>query len=77
MANTNLAFQTLGAATPPVPAWVSLSGQAAPLAAFVVFLAPYPTIRKMMVEKSVGQMPLLPYSSMFVNGFVWSVYGRL
>jgi len=79
--NINAAFQARAAngmiTTPPIPPWVSLSGNLAPFASFVVTMAPLPTIRDMAKEKNVGKMPLLPYSSMFVNCFVWSVYGLL
>lgn len=59
-----------------VPAWVSLSGQMAPIASFVVSMSPLPTIQKIKKDKNVGSMPLLPYSSMTVNCFVWMVYGE-
>jgi len=60
-----------------IPAWVSLSGKMAPFAAFVVFIAPYPTIRNINKERSAGNLPLLPYSSMVVNCYVWTIYGLL
>lgn len=36
-----------------------------------------PTMRTVELEKSVGDLPLLPYSSMFNNAFVWVAYGLL
>jgi len=57
--------------------WVMLSSKYAPYASTVVFMAPIPTIRKMIVSRSVGGLPLLPYSSMVANCFVWIVYGLL
>lgn len=75
MTGETIAFQA--AAIAKVPGWVSLSGQMAPMAAFVVFMAPYPTIRQIRMDKRVGKMPMLPYSSMVVNCFVWMVYGLL
>mmetsp|Transcript_128063 Transcript_128063/g.370640 ORF Transcript_128063/g.370640 Transcript_128063/m.370640 type:complete len:231 (+) Transcript_128063:44-736(+) len=60
-----------------IPGWVKFCGNMAPLAAIVVFLSPFPTISQIGRDKSVGSLPLLPYSSMFANCFLWSVYGIL
>mmetsp|Transcript_14685 Transcript_14685/g.20057 ORF Transcript_14685/g.20057 Transcript_14685/m.20057 type:complete len:243 (-) Transcript_14685:331-1059(-) len=60
-----------------VPAWVSHCGTLAPLMAIGVFLAPIPTILQIARDGSVGGLPLLPYSSMIANAFVWVVYGLL
>uniref|UniRef100_A0A7S2XUA2 Sugar transporter SWEET1 n=1 Tax=Attheya septentrionalis TaxID=420275 RepID=A0A7S2XUA2_9STRA len=60
-----------------IAALVSLSGKIAPIAAIAVFMAPIPTIRQISATRSVGSMPLLPYSSMIANGFLWFVYGAL
>jgi len=35
------------------------------------------TIRKMSADKSVGSLPLLPYSSMVASAFIWVTYGIL
>jgi len=40
-------------------------------------LAPLSTILHVSRTKSVGSLPLLPYSSMIANGFVWALYGHL
>ena len=40
-------------------------------------LQPFPTIKKVVKDKSVGSLPLLPYSSMIANCFLWLVYGLL
>ena len=55
---------------------LDLCGKAAPIAAIFVFMAPIPTIRRVSEEKSVGNLPLLPYSSMISSAFVWVVYGK-
>uniref|UniRef100_A0A7S4N7S0 Sugar transporter SWEET1 n=1 Tax=Odontella aurita TaxID=265563 RepID=A0A7S4N7S0_9STRA len=60
-----------------VPAWVSLCGQMAPIAGILVFAAPIPTMLQIQREKSVGALPMLPYSSMIVNCVVWFTYGLL
>jgi solute carrier family 50 protein (sugar transporter) len=60
-----------------VAALISLSGKMAPIAAIAVFMAPIPTIRQISATRNVGSMPLLPYSSMIANGFLWFIYGRL
>jgi solute carrier family 50 protein (sugar transporter) len=38
---------------------------------------PFPTINQVTREKSVGSLPLLPYSSMIANCFLWLAYGVL
>eukprot|EP00970_Alexandrium_tamarense_P014071 scaffold3855_cov199-Alexandrium_tamarense.AAC.25 len=49
----------------------------APFCGVLCFLAPLPTIRQISRDKSVGFLPLLPYSSMLSNSFVWVMYGLL
>ena len=73
------AAKVVGGVVAPIatPAWVSFCSQAAPVVASVVFLAPLPTIQNIVKEKSVGSLPLLPYSSMVVNSFLWAAYGAL
>jgi hypothetical protein len=53
-----------------VPFWVSLATTAAPLISSVVFLSPFPTVQTFS-KFGTGTLPLLPYSSMCVNGFAW------
>jgi len=36
-----------------------------------------PTIQQIMQTGAVGSMPLLPYSSMLSNAFLWTTYGLL
>jgi len=60
-----------------VPAWVRFCSSTAPLAAIVVFMAPYPTLRQVQKDRSVGNLPLLPYSSMIANCILWFTYGIL
>uniref|UniRef100_A0A7S2RC32 Sugar transporter SWEET1 n=1 Tax=Eucampia antarctica TaxID=49252 RepID=A0A7S2RC32_9STRA len=60
-----------------VSKWVVLCGMLAPPASMAVILAPIPTIRKIITERSVMNFPLLPYSSMLANSFLWTVYGLL
>lgn len=57
--------------------FVDLCGVVAPFLGVVCFLSPIPTIRKVEVDKSVGSLPLLPYSSMIANASVWVVYGLM
>eukprot|EP00977_Amphora_coffeiformis_P000863 scaffold184_cov179-Amphora_coffeaeformis.AAC.22 len=66
------AFQTASA-----PMFVDLCTNIAPFAAIFVFMAPFPTIKKVREEKSVGTLPLLPYSSMAASAFIWTTYGIL
>ncbi len=67
---------TIAVAAQASPAWVIACGQAAPAVSSGVFLSPVPTIRNIMKEESVGSLPLLPYSSMCVNAFLWFTYGE-
>ena len=57
--------------------FVQLCGNLAPIAAVIVFCAPIPTIKQISKDQSVGSLPLLPYSSMVANCFLWLVYGLL
>jgi solute carrier family 50 protein (sugar transporter) len=66
----------MAAAVQTSPAWVAACGKAAPLVSSGVFLSPLPTVQNIIREKSVGNLPLLPYSSMCVNSFVWMTYGK-
>jgi len=59
------------------PEWVTLCSKAAPIAAVIVFAAPIPTVRNIIKNKSVGKLPLLPYSSMVGSTFVWITYGMM
>lgn len=49
----------------------------APLASIVVYMSPIPTIQMIGTNRSVGTLPLLPYSSMVASTYLWLVYGIL
>lgn len=59
------------------PKWLEICNQIAPATSVLCSLAPLPTIIEISRTKSVGSMPLLPYSSMAANGFIWALYGWL
>lgn len=59
------------------PKWLEICNQLAPATSVLCSLAPLPTIFEASRTKTVGSMPLLPYSSMAANGFVWALYGWL
>ena len=59
------------------PTLVDVASKLAPMASLVLFVSPIPTIQKIITERSVGNLPLLPYSSMVTNAFVWMIYGLL
>lgn len=40
-------------------------------------LSPLGTMHRIVHEGTVGKLPLLPYSAMFVNGSIWALYGLL
>lgn len=47
------------------------------LAAQVVFLAPMQAMKEIKASGSTGKLPLMPYSSMCVAGWMWGTYGLL
>lgn len=73
MASTGTAFVT----NATTQAFVSLCGNIAPIASMVVVMAPIPTMNQISKRRDTMNLPLLPYSSMFVNAFMWSAYGLL
>ena len=66
-----------GAAAAVVPQWVDICSQLAPATSLILFAAPIPTILQISSSKSVGNLPLLPYSSMVANAALWTAYGLL
>ena len=50
-----------------VPGWVAAAGVAAPIASMFLSLSALPTIRNIIKNKSVGDLPLMPYSSLVAN----------
>lgn len=63
--------------SPTEPKWISKCSQLAPCCSILCSLAPLPTILQVARKKSTGNLPLLPYSSMVANGFIWMLYGFL
>lgn len=61
----------------PPKKWLEVCNKIAPATSILCSLAPLPTIFEVARTKSVGDLPLLPYSSMAANGFIWSLYGWL
>jgi len=59
------------------PFWVSALQVLPPLAAQVVFLAPLEAMKTIKANNSTGNLPLVPYVSMAINGVLWMVYGAL
>jgi len=47
------------------------------LAAQVLFFAPMQAMAEIRSKADTGRMPLLPYSAMCTNGFIWCTYGAL
>lgn len=62
---------------PPTSALVGLCGRLAAPASLLVSAAPLPTINKIKSTNDVGDLPLLPYSSMACNCILWACYGAL
>jgi solute carrier family 50 (sugar transporter) len=62
----------------PTTNWiVETCSQLAPITSMILFAAPVPTIIQIISSKSVGSLPLLPYSSMIANAILWTTYGIL
>lgn len=59
------------------PKWLEICSQLAPATSVLCSLAPLPTILEASRTKTVGSLPLLPYSSMAANGLIWALYGWL
>ena len=49
----------------------------APFTSIGMFLSPIPTIRNIVKTGTVGDLPLLPYTSMITSCFVWIIYGLI
>eukprot|EP00804_Cyclotella_cryptica_P025372 CCRYP_012459-RB/>CCRYP_012459-RB protein AED:0.40 eAED:0.40 QI:0/0/0.5/1/0/0/2/1176/227 len=65
---------------PTMDTWKSIMSaccKMAPYTGILCSLAPLPTIRQIARDKTTGVMPLLPYSSMVSNSFVWVMYGTV
>ncbi|CAB9524749.1 Bidirectional sugar transporter SWEET12 [Seminavis robusta] len=60
-----------------IPAWVVFCAELAPFSSILMFLSPIPTIRQVLRNGTVGDLPLLPYTSMVTSCFVWILYGIL
>jgi len=59
------------------PLWVTALQVLPPIASQVVFLAPLETMKTVKANNSTGNLPLVPYVSMAINGVLWVVYGAL
>ena len=59
------------------PKWLEVCNQLAPCSSVLCSLAPLPTILHVSQTKSIGSLPLLPYTSMITNSVVWALYGHL
>lgn len=56
---------------------VQLCGFLAPIASVLVGFSPLPTIQRIVRDRKVGTLPLLPYSTMIINSILWFAYGLL
>jgi uncharacterized protein with PQ loop repeat len=59
------------------PLWVSALQVLPPVACQVVFFAPLETMKTIKENGTTGNLPLVPYVSMAINGVLWMVYGGL
>ncbi|CAB9510417.1 Bidirectional sugar transporter [Seminavis robusta] len=59
------------------PLWISICGKMAPISSIMLYLAPIPTVQEFSRRRLVGDLPLLPYTSMLSNSFAWVIYGLL
>eukprot|EP01059_Diplonema_ambulator_P034070 TRINITY_DN7455_c1_g1_i4.p2 TRINITY_DN7455_c1_g1~~TRINITY_DN7455_c1_g1_i4.p2 ORF type:complete len:120 (+),score=38.63 TRINITY_DN7455_c1_g1_i4:32-391(+) len=56
---------------------VTLLQVAPPVCAQVLFLSPLATMKEIKAAGTTGGMPMLPYTMMACNGFLWMTYGAL
>ena len=56
---------------------VDICAQLAPIASIALCFSPFPTIKNIRNSKSVGNLPLLPYTTLLANAFLWTTYGVL
>lgn len=59
------------------PLWVTALQILPPIACQAVFLAPLETMKSIKANNTTGDLPLVPYVSMAINGVLWLVYGLL
>jgi uncharacterized protein with PQ loop repeat len=57
--------------------WVTFCGNLAVMTSMLVTLVPLATLADIRRTKSVGSLPLLPFTIMVVKAFTWSAYGAL
>ena len=57
--------------------FLMLCNTIAPFTSIGMFLSPIPTIRNIVKTGTVGDLPLLPYTSMITSCFVWIIYGLI
>ena len=57
--------------------WLDVLGRIAPAASLAVFLAPLPTLQEIQRTRTVGHLPLLPYTTMILSAYLWCLYGLL
>lgn len=71
---------TVAATGDPTLSWsefVTLCGIISPFGSVVLSLAPLPTVLQISRDKTIGKLPLLPYSTMMSNSSLWLMYGLL
>ena len=74
---TTAFLSSAAAISAAAPSFVSLCSTLAAPASILVSAAPLPTIRQIKENKTVGSLPLLPYSCMAANCVLWTTYGAL
>lgn len=74
---TDATLPTTSAMLEKTPFWLSFSGKAAPISSIILYMAPIPTVLEFTRRKMVGNLPLLPYTSMLSNSLAWTVYGLM
>jgi hypothetical protein len=57
------------------PGMVSFLQVAPVISCQALWAAPYPTMQKVIKDKTTGGLPPLGYFSMFANGYLWFAYG--
>lgn len=59
------------------PQWAVIAGSLAPIVTTLLRLSPIPTVYSFYRRKSVGSLPLMPYTALLSDSLLWLCFGKL
>lgn len=59
------------------PQWAVIAGSLAPIVTTLLRLSPIPTVYSFYRRKSVGSLPLMPYTALLSDSLLWLCFGLL